>query len=158
LQVGRQPQPQPELGVVLEQASSTRPGRGRTCCATTASSAGCRRRSRSSRSRSRWRCAVAEQLAEQLEVRGLAAAGAGPGELEQRLQELDAAHGAEVDPAAAVDRDRLEELDVRAGRLAVVHRRQVDGLAVGADPGTLTGQASTHRPQPVQSSAYTCRV
>ena len=25
-------------------------------------------------------------------------------------------------------------------------------------PGTFTGQASTHRPHPVQSSAYTCSV
>ena len=32
--------------------------------------------------------AVAEQLAEQLDIRGLAAAGAGPGELKQGLQQL----------------------------------------------------------------------
>ena len=50
----------------------------------TAWSGGCRRRSTSNRSRSPQH-AVAEQLGEQLEVRGLAAAGAHARELEQRL-------------------------------------------------------------------------
>ena len=58
--------------------------------------------------------AVAEQLRQQLEIRRLAAAGAGAGELEQRLQELHAAHIGEIDAGAVVDRQRLEERDVRA--------------------------------------------
>ena len=72
---------------------------------------------------------VAEQLREQLEIRRLAAAGAGAGELEQRLEELHAAHVGEIDARAIVDRQRLEEGDV--GALAVDQRRlvgHVDGL------------------------------
>ena len=40
--------------------------------------------------------AVAEQLAEQFEVGGFAAAGAGAGEFEEGFQELDAADVGEV--------------------------------------------------------------
>src|SRR5208283_49778 len=56
--------------------------------------------------------AIAEQLREKLEVRRLAAAAAGPRELEQRFQKLHAAHGGEVDPRAVVVRQTLEERDI----------------------------------------------
>ena len=92
---------------------------------------------------------VAEQLRQQLQVRRLAAARAGAGEGEQRLQELHAAHVGEIHPGAIVHRQRLEEGDCRA--LGVQQRHLV--LQVDRDlSGDGTGQASTHRPQPVQSS------
>ena len=75
---------------------------------------------------------VAEQLREQLEVRGLAAAGARARELEQRLQELRAAHRAEVDARAVVGRQLLEERDVLAlGGHQRLARVEVDRLAHG---------------------------
>ena len=76
--------------------------------------------------------AVAKQLAQQPQIRRLAAAGAGARELEQRLQVLHAAHLGEVHARAIVDRQRLEEGDVLALALEdrlLVH--QVDGPRVG---------------------------
>ena len=69
-------------------ASWTRPGRARRGWSSRAWSAGCRRRSTSSRWR--WRSAARSPNSwrQQLEIRRLAAAGAGAGELEQRLQQL----------------------------------------------------------------------
>ena len=75
---------------------------------------------------------VAEKLADQLDVGRLAAAGAGAGELEQRLEELHAAHIGEIDPRAVRQRQRLEEGEVALlrldQRLLVGH---VDGLVAG---------------------------
>ena len=97
--------------------------------------------------------AIAEQLAEQFQVWRLTAATAGAGELEQRLQELHAADVGEIDAGAIVDRQRFEERDVGAlgfqqGQLV----GEVDGAWTLASRGLVSGQASTQRPQPVQSS------
>src|ERR1017187_5293132 len=64
--------------------------------------------------------AVAEELREKLQVRRLAAAGAGARECEQRFQELHAAHGGEVDSRPIVVRQTFEERNV--GALALEHR------------------------------------
>ena len=114
--VGRQPEAEPELGVVLEERVRPgrpaplgigRPRRRRQVAAVDRRAAG----------RVRDHQPVAEELREQLDVGRLAAAGAGAGELEQRLEELGAAHGAEVDARAVARRKRLEEGDVRPRRL-----------------------------------------
>ena len=127
--VGGEPQPEAELGVVLEQrvrprrpapVGVDRPRRGRQVAAVDRRAAG----------RVGDGQPVAEQLREQLQVRGLAAAGAGAGELEQRLEELRAAHGAEVDPRAVAARQLLEERDVLAlGVQPRLARVEVDRLA-----------------------------
>ena len=127
--VGGEPEAEPELGVVLEQR--VRPGR--------AAPVGVGRPRRGGQVPAVDRRAagrvgdhqpVAEQLREQLEVGRLAAAGAGAGELEQRLQELGAAHRAEVHPRPVVRRQRLEERDVVAlGGDQRLARREVDRLA-----------------------------
>ena len=57
--------------------------------------------------------AIAEELREELQVRGFSTTGAGSGEFEQRLEKLDAAHVGEVDAGAVVDREFLEEGEVR---------------------------------------------
>ena len=85
--------------------------------------------------------AVAEQLRQQLEVGRLAAAGAGAGELEQRLEELHAAHIGEIDARAVVHRQGLEEGDV--GALGLQQRRlvaQVDRLERRARSGCAPGR------------------
>ena len=94
--IGGEPEAEPELGVVLEQG--VRPGRAAPV------GVGRPRRGRQVAPVDRRAAggvgdheAVAEQLGEQLEVRRLAAACARAGELEQRLEELGAAHGSEVD-------------------------------------------------------------
>ena len=111
--VGGEPEAEPELGVVLEErvrpgraapVGVGRPRRGRQVAAVDRRAAG----------RVRDHQPVAEQLREELQVRRLAAARAGAGELEQRLQELGAAHGAEVDPRPVARGQRLEERDVLA--------------------------------------------
>ena len=58
--------------------------------------------------------AVAEELAQELEVRGLAAAGAGAGELEQGLEQLDVLDLARVERVPVHLRQVEEELPVRA--------------------------------------------
>ncbi len=111
--VGGEAEAQPELGVVLEQRvrpgrpAARRvlgPGRHRQVAAVDRRAAGGVGDLQP----------VAEELREQLEVGRLAAAGAGAGELEQRLEELHAADVGEVDARAIVDRQRLEEGDVGA--------------------------------------------
>src|SRR5450631_1392909 len=69
---------------------------------------------------------VAEQLRDEFQVRRLPAALAGTGELEQRLQELRAADGAEVDPRAVIGRQLLEERDP----LALRWEQRLDPLEV----------------------------
>ncbi len=79
---------------------------------------------------------VAEQLAQQLEIRRLAAAAAGTRELEQRLEELHAADVGEIHLGAIVHGQRLEERDI--GALGLQQRqlvRHVDGLDVGLAGG-----------------------
>ena len=129
--VGGEPEPEPELGVVLEQRVRPRraaavdvggPRRGRQVAAVDGRATGGVGDGQP----------VAEQLGEQLQVRRLAAAGAGAGELEQRIQELGAADGAEVDSRAVSRRQLFEERDVLALR---VHQRlprvEVDRLVYG---------------------------
>ena len=147
VQVGRQPEAQAELGVVLEQR--VRPGRAaplvvlrpwgdRRVAAIDRRAAGGVGHLH----------AVAKELAEQAQVRRFATACAGAGKLEQGLQELHAAHVAEVDAGAVVHRQSLEEGDVLAfvvqdGGL-VGH---VERLGVGLDAGVrrtgLDAQAAT---------------
>ena len=74
--------------------------------------------------------AVPEQLGQQFQVRGFATSGAGPGEFEQRLQELGATDGTEVHVAAVVERDGLEELDRFLLLVTFQHRLQIDGAPV----------------------------
>ena len=129
--VGGEPEAEPELGVVLEQGVRPRraapvgvgrPRRGRQVAAVDRRAAGGVGDHQP----------VAEQLREQLDVRRLTAAGAGAGELEQRLEELGAADGAEVDPGAVGDRQRLEERDVLPlGGEQRLARGEVDRLAPG---------------------------
>ena len=142
--VGGETQPEAELGVVLEQRVRPRrpapvgadgPRRGRKVAAVDRRAAGrvgdCQ--------------TIAEQLREQLQVRGFAAAGAGAGELEQRLEELRAAHGAEVDPRAVRRRQALEELDVLALRFQqrftlVEVDRLVHGISAARDRACFDAQ------------------
>ena len=75
---------------------------------------------------------VAKQLGQQLQIRRLAATGAGAGELEQRLEELDAANirrnrpGPDRSPAAS-QRMRYWRARVQRSAFLVGH---VDGLHV----------------------------
>ena len=149
--IGGEPEAEPELGVVLEQG--VRPGRaapvgigrprsGRQVAAVDRRAAG----------RVRDHQPVTEELGEELDVRRLTAACARARELEQRLEELGAAHRSEVDARAVGRRQRLEERDVLAlGGDQRLARSEVDRLATGS-PGATTGHASTHSAQPVQSS------
>ncbi len=129
VQVGGQPEAEPELRVVLEQG--VRPGRpapvrvGRPRCGGQVPAV-----DRGAAGRVGDHEPVAEQLRQHLQVGRLAAAGAGAGELEQRQEVLGAAHGAEVDPGPVVDRQRLEERDgLPPGGQLRFPRREVDGLA-----------------------------
>ncbi len=113
LAVRGQAEAQAEFGVVLEQR--VRPGRP------AALRVGGPRRGRQVAAVDRRAAGgvgdhqpVAEQLGKQLQVRRLAASRAGTGELEQRLEELRAAHRPEVHPGAVGERERLEEGDVLA--------------------------------------------
>ena len=113
--VGGEAEAETELGVVLEQGVRPgraapvgvgRPGRGRQVAAVD------RRAAR----RVGDHQPVAEQLRQELHVGRLAAPGAGARELEERLEELAAAHRAEIDPRPVVHRQRLEEGDVLRAR------------------------------------------
>ena len=115
LLVQREADAQPELGVVLEERVGPGrpapvrvlgPGRGGQVAAVDRGAAGGVGDHR----------AVAEQLGQQLEVGRLAAAGAGPGELEQRLQQLDVLDRAQVEPGAVDVRQGQEEVPVRPAR------------------------------------------
>ena len=130
LRVGAQPHAEPELRVVLEQ----RVAPGRSAAEGVRGPRG-RRQVAAVDGRAAGRVgddhAVAELLAEQLQVGRLAAAGAGAGELEERLQQLRALdrvvpHGAAVDLGDAEEEVVADALDV-----AVLDRRQqVDGLVL----------------------------
>jgi len=113
--VRREAQAEPELGVVLEQRVRPRrppavlvgrPGRGREVPAVD------RRAARGVGDHG----PVAEELGHEPEVGGLAAPGAGTGELEQRREELRAAHRREVHPGSLDGGQGLEERDVLAAR------------------------------------------
>ena len=115
VRVGGEPEAEAELGGVLEEG--VRP------CRPPAVGVGRPRRrrqvpavDRGAPGRVGHRQPVAEQLRQQLDVRGLAAPCARGGELEQGLQELGSAHRAEVDPGAVVHRQRLEERDALTRR------------------------------------------
>ena len=149
--VGGEPKAQAEFGVVFEQR--VRP------CRTAALGVLGPRRDRQIAAVDRGAAggvgdlrAVAEQLAEQLEIGRLTAATAGAGELEQRLQELHAADVGEIDPRAIVDRQSFKERDVgRSASSSGCLSARLIALTL-ASRGLVSGQASTHRPQPVQSS------
>ncbi len=111
LLIGRDPHPQTELGIVLEQGVGPgrspallvhRPGGGRQVAAVDGGAAGGVGHQQ----------ARAEQLGQQAYIRGLATTGTGAGELEQRLQVLGTAHRGEVNRGATVNRDSFKELDV----------------------------------------------
>ena len=155
LGVEREPHPEAELGVVLEQR--VRPGRarGRRRSRSTASSAGCRRRSTSSPSRSR-RASGRRELGEQLQVRRLAAALAGAGELEQRLQHLRALHRGRLDRASGRSPgSRGRSRTARARRRGARASARGRSTCARPPPSTWAGQVSTQIPQPVQSSGAT---
>src|SRR6516225_5019174 len=101
--VGGEAETQTELGVVLEQGvrpgwaapgGILGPGRDRQVAAVDRGAAG----------RVGDLEAIPKELRQQLEVGGLAAAPAGAGELEQRLQELNAVNIGEVDARAVIHR------------------------------------------------------
>ncbi len=131
LGVERQPHPQPELRVVLEQGvvpggpAAGRvhgPGRGRQVGAVD------RRAAR----RVGHDHAVAEELAHEPDVGRLAAAAAGARELEQRLEHLRALDGVVRQQAPVEERDRLEEVPALPLHIAVErHGLHVDGLVAG---------------------------
>ncbi len=127
--VGGQPEPQAELGVVLEQRvgpgrpAPLRVGRPRGRGEVAAVDGGTAGRVGDHR-------AVAEQLGEELEVGGLAAARARARELEEWLEELGAADGAEVHAGAVGHGQGLEERHVPPRRVGPgLAGDQVDGLA-----------------------------
>ena len=84
---------------------------------------------------------IAEELRHQLEIRRLAAPGAGARELEQRLEELHAAHVGEIHPRAVRPGQRLEEADALAAGVevleAILHVDRLDGGVVRAVRGTV---------------------
>ena len=131
--------PEPELGVVLEQRvvprrpaalGVGRPRRGRQVGAVDRRAAGGVGDDH----------AVAEELADELDVGRLAAAGAGAGELEQRLEHLRALHRVVRQQVAVEVRDREEVLPAAALDVAVDrHRFHVDRLV--ADLGLALGRA-----------------
>ena len=105
---------------------------------------------------------IAEQLREHLQVRGLAAAGAGARELEQRTHLLGALHRVGADVGAGRIGDVQEEVERAALHVEVLELRlHVDGtvlhlfLAVGrthvdADPatGAVVGRHLDRHPHP----------
>ena len=129
--VDGEPEAEPELGVVLEQrvrpcrpapVGVDRPRRRRQVAAVDRRAAG----------RVGDQQPVAEQLRQQLQVRRLAAAGAGAGELEQRLQELVPRTVRSPTRRAVARRQRLEERDVLAlGARGAARGLDVDRLAAG---------------------------
>ena len=125
-------------------ANSTRPVRARRDSWCTASSADCRRRSTSNPVAFAMSSAVAEQLREQLDVRRFAAAGAGAGVLEQRLEELRASCGRPSRRSRALDLRQIEEERVVLA-LGVAQRRlrlHVDRLVPRIGP--VLGRADVH--------------
>ena len=150
--VGREPEAKPELGVVLEQRirpcrpaafGILCPGRDGQVAAVDRGAAGGIGDLQP----------VAEQLAQQLEIRRLAAAAAGAGKLEQRLQELHAADIGEIHPRAIVHRQAFRR--TRYWRAPSVSSGSLSAMLIAftsASRGLVSGQASTQRPHPVQSS------
>ncbi len=130
LAVDREAVAEAELGVVFEKGAG--PGRS------TAGGVGGPRRGREVRAvdgRAARRVgdleAIAKELRHQLEVRRLTAPGAGARELEQRLEELHAAHVGEIHARAVGPGQRLEEADALAPGLEmlepILHVDRFDG-------------------------------
>ncbi len=152
-----QPQAQAELGVVLEQRVA--PGRALAVLVLGIRGGGqvaaVDRRAAGGVGDHR---PVAEELAHQLQIGRLAAAGARARELEERLEELRALDHVELD-LLAVDLGDLEE-EVEVGPLP--SRWSSFGSMLMALCLTISllraGQTSTQTPQPVQSSGATWTV
>ena len=103
--------------------------------------------------------AVAEELREELDVGRLAAAGAGAGELEQRLEHLRALDRVVGQQVSVERRDGDEEVPARAARASRCSSAGSMSMALWRTSVlSLAGQTSTHRPQPVQSSGATWMV
>jgi hypothetical protein len=103
--------------------------------------------------------AVAEELRQQLDVRRLAAARAGAGELKQRLQQLHVLHlrvrelGLRSTSGSLRKKSQLARSDSRSGGCgAMLMAFLLASLLL------FTGQTSTQSAQPVQSSGATCSV
>ena len=130
---GTQEQAQRKLGVVLEQAVG--PGGAEAALVHRVGDAGERRAPGLRAARGvRPVHAVAEQLGEQLGVGRLAAAGAGGGELQQRLLELRALHGIGVERAVLVGEGQAEvpQLAGLFGELGRLHVQRACRAHVGA--------------------------
>ena len=100
--------------------------------------------------------AVAEELAEQLDVGRFAAAGAGAGELEQRLQQLRALDV--VQRRRPCGRARAGRGRSRSSRVSWSRSGGCGAMLMALSLGSLlflAGQTSTQSAQPVQSSAAT---
>ena len=103
--------------------------------------------------------AIAEQLRQQLQIRRFAAAGARARELEQRLKSCTSLTEFMFSSLRSDSRAGIEE-ELPVLRFALAQRRlggHVDRLG-WVSLLFLAGQASTHSPQPVQSSGATCSV
>ena len=122
----------------------SRPGRRRQVAAVDRRAAG----------RVRDEHAVAEELGQQLEVGRLAAARAGAGELEQRLEQLRALDRSRLDQRPVELREREEEVPAaRAPRRgARPSAADVERLVLRHAPCFVAGQVVDAEPQPVQSS------
>ena len=99
---------------------------------------------------------IAEELGHQLQVGRLAAAGAGAGELEQRLEQLRPLHRIGLHQLPVDLRDLQEELKTRP--LARRCSSDLVSMLIALCRATsllTAGQTSTQTPQPVQSSGAT---
>jgi len=142
--VGRQPEAEPELGIILEQR--VRPGRAASLAVATP---GCDRQvaaiDRGTAGGVGDHGAVTEQLRQQPQVRRLAAPCTGARELEQGLEILHPAYLAEIDLGAVIGRQGLEErqfrprllqqrgLRLHVDRLHARLRRAVRGAGLDAE-------------------------
>ena len=139
-------------------ASSTTPGRARRRRPSTAWSAGCRRRSTSSRSR--WRSSAGRRTAAR------AASGTGVSPQPAQAPENSNSGSRNCVPRTVPKSTRERSFAGSCSKNAMFSRSaatsgsrasRLIALCTGSPPAD-TGHASTHSPQPVQSSTYTCSV
>ena len=146
LRLETQPDAQAELGVVLEERVGPRrspalavggPGGGGQVAPVDGGAAG----------RVGHQQAIAEELGEQLEVGGLAATGAGPGELEERLEDRGPLDRVVGEQAPVELGDGPEEVPAGALGVAVLEdglqvERLVPGLGLGPARADLDAEAA----------------